>query len=418
MKRFVSMVLALVLCLMVTGVSLAQEEVVTIEYWQYYYESKAVLMDELIAQFEQENPDIKVVHQTFPYDSYEAKIAAAIAAGEAPDIINLFYGWVPKYVKSGVLQPLPEGSFSPEIIERDFAPMVQINKFDGKYYTIPIAVRTLGLFYNKDILAENGFDAPPATLDEMLKIAVACTQRDANGVLTREGMTFQPDGQLHGFFRPVLLKLFGVPAISDDHRTILWNSSEEGYKAFEWLCALATEHKVGENNFMTNDATAFMNGAAAMSIDGSYRLGSLAKAEGLNYGVAPMPENNGNRSSFGTFWTNGILSGTTGKKLEAAEKFLAYITSEPVMKVFTQRVGEIGARVSLTGDADLLADENLRPFIEMLPYADSYFYVDEAADRQIVCDAIDMVCLEGADPREALDYAVQEAQALLDNYWN
>ena len=137
------------------------EEPVTIEYWQYYFESKVALIDELIAQFEAENPGIKVNHQHFPYDSYQEKIAASVAAGEGPDIVNLFYGWVPKYVKSGVLQPLPAGSFSPEAIEAEFAPMVTINKFDGVYYTIPTAVRTLGLLYNKDILAENGYEAPP-----------------------------------------------------------------------------------------------------------------------------------------------------------------------------------------------------------------------------------------------------------------
>ena len=53
----------------------------------------------------------------------------------------------------------------------------------------------------------------------------------------------------------------------------------------------------------------------------------------------------------------------------------------------------------------------------MLPYADSYFYVDEAADRKIVVDAIDQVLLNGMDPREVLDWAVGEAQALLDSYW-
>lgn len=48
-------------------------------YWQYFYESKVNLIDELIKEFEAENPGIKVVHQNFPYDNYEQKLAAAIA---------------------------------------------------------------------------------------------------------------------------------------------------------------------------------------------------------------------------------------------------------------------------------------------------------------------------------------------------
>lgn len=414
-KLSLFLVLTLVLSLF-APLAMAEEKVV-IEYWQYYFESKIALMDELIAEFNAANPGIEVRQQHFPYDSFQEKLAASVAAGEGPDIVNLFYGWVPKYVKSGVLQPLPSGSFSPETIEAEFAPMVSTNKFDGVYYTIPTAVRTLGLLYNKDILAENGYDAPPATLEEMVEMAVKMTRRNDAGELQIEGLTFQPDGQLHGFFRPVLLRLFGQAPLSEDLKTVLWNASEAGYEAFKWMTDLATVHKVGEVNFMTNDATAFRNGAAAMSIDGSYRLSALETDGKLNYGVAPIPSHNGNTSSFGTFWTNGILAGVEGKELEAAEKFLAFLTSEPVMKTWTQRIGEIGARTSIAQDAELLQDEKLAPFIAMLPVADSYFYVDEAADRKIVVDAVDMVLLNDMDPREVLDWAVQEAQALLDSYW-
>lgn len=412
-----SFLIALTLLLALFAPMIQAEEPVTIEYWQYYFESKVALMDELIAEFEAANPGIKVKHQHFPYDSFQEKLAAAVAANEGPDIVNLFYGWVPKYVKSGVLQPLPAGSFSAETIEKEFAPMVTINKFDGVYYTIPIAVRTLGLLYNKDILAENGYDAPPATLDELVEMAVKMTRRSDSGEMQLEGLTFQPDGQLHGFFRPVLLNLFGQKPLSDDLKTVLWNQSEAGYQAFQWLIDLATVHKVGEVNFMTNDATAFRNGAAAMSIDGSYRLSALEKDGTLNYGVAPIPSHEGRQSSFGTFWTNGILAGTQGKELEASEKFLAFLTSEPVMKTWTKRIGEIGARTCIAQDEELLADEKLASFIQMLPVAGSYFYVDEAADRKIVVDAVDMVILNDMDPREVLDWAVQEAQALLDSYW-
>lgn len=394
------------------------EEIVTIEYWQYFYESKVNFIDELIAEFEAANPGIQVKHQTFPYDSYQEKLAASIAAGEGPTIVNLFYGWVPKYVKSGVLSELPHSSFAPEVIESEFAPMVQINKIDGKYYTIPTAVRTLGLLYNKDLLAKHGFDAPPATLDELVEMAVACTERDANGTLQVEGLTFQPTGQLHTYFRPVLLEQFGQPAMSEDYKQVLWNASEGGYQAFEWMVDLVRKHGVGENNFMTDDVTAFRQGAAAMSIDGSFRLGTLAGDTELNYGVAVLPTHNGVQKSFSSFWTNGILAGVEGKELEAAEKFLTFLTSEDVMKRWTLRIGEIGARVSIADDAELLANERLAPFIEMLPYATSYFYVDEAADRQVVVDAIDMVLVGGMEPRDALDASVEAAQAILDAYWN
>ena len=83
--------------------TVAAAEPVTIEYWQYFYETKVNLMDELIAEFQKNNSNITVVQKHFPYDSYQQKVAAAVSAGTGPDIINLYYGWVPKYVKSGTL---------------------------------------------------------------------------------------------------------------------------------------------------------------------------------------------------------------------------------------------------------------------------------------------------------------------------
>lgn len=395
------------------------EDVVTIEYWQYFYESKVKLMDQLIAEFEEANPGIKVVHKNFPYDSYQQKVATSIASGKGPDIINLYYGWVPKYVKAGTLQELPTDAFPHEMIESEFAPMVQVNKIEGKYYTIPTAVRTLSLFWNKDIFVENGLDPekPPQNLDELLDFAKKTTKRE-NGALVVEGLTFQPSGQLHAWFRPVLLKQFGQEAISEDNKKVLWNASEAGYEAFQFLVDLAKKHQVGENNFFTDDVTAFMSGKAAMHIDGSYRLGTLEKnAQDLNYGVTALPQHNGIDASFASFWTNGITKNVAGAKLEASKKFLQYLTSPEVMTRWTKDVGEIGARIEIAENKELLENKNLRPFIEQLPVAISYFYVDESADRKALIDAIDKVLLNDVDPKEALDEAVKQVQEILDDYW-
>ncbi|HET9000951.1 MAG TPA: extracellular solute-binding protein, partial [bacterium] len=97
----------------------------TVTYWQYFFESKVKLMDVLIKQFEAQNPGIHVVQETFPYDSYNQKVASAVPAGQGPDVVNLFYGWLPLYVDSGYVQPLPESAFPVSQIEREFVPMVK-----------------------------------------------------------------------------------------------------------------------------------------------------------------------------------------------------------------------------------------------------------------------------------------------------
>ncbi|MDE0199643.1 MAG: extracellular solute-binding protein, partial [Caldilineaceae bacterium] len=84
------------------------DEVVEIEYWQYNFAARVDAMDQLIAQFEEANPNIKVVHNAdIPYAEFRDKIAASVPAGVGPDVATLFYGWQSVWIDSGYLVPLP-----------------------------------------------------------------------------------------------------------------------------------------------------------------------------------------------------------------------------------------------------------------------------------------------------------------------
>jgi len=160
---------------------------VEIEYWQYIFDARITAMDTLIANFEAANPGITVKQSTFPYADYRTKVAAAIPAGQGPDVVQLFYGWLNDYVAADLIQPLPTDVFPVERIEAEFFPMVQAMKIDGNYMALPTAVRSLALFYNTKLFAEAGITAPPATLDEMVSIAEKLTKKDGAGNIDGRG---------------------------------------------------------------------------------------------------------------------------------------------------------------------------------------------------------------------------------------
>ncbi len=389
------------------------QETVTIEYWQYYYESKVKLMDELIKEFEAQNPGIKVKHVHYPYEQYNEKVAASVAAGKGPDVINLYYGWLPLYVDSGFLQPLPADAFPAEEIEKEFLPIVRAAKLDGKYYVLPVAVRTLALLYNKDIFAEVGVTEPPKTWDELVEVGKKTVVWDGNK-LERVGFYFNTGGQGHHWFREVLVRQAGGQPLSDDNKQVLWNS-EAGKKAFKWWIGLQTKHKIGQMGFLEDDVTAFKAGKAAMVIDGSFRLGNL-KDVPFDFASAPLPVGpNGEPYTMGSFWANGITKKATGAKLEAAVKFLKFLTTPEVMERWTEAVGELPARPEVA--EKFKDDPKMKGFIDGLPYANATFFVDEKKDRQAIIDAVDKVILEGADPDQALDEAAKKVQALYDEFW-
>ncbi|KIL45792.1 extracellular solute-binding protein [Jeotgalibacillus soli] len=395
------------------------DAVVEIDYWQYAFDSKVNLMDELIAEFEEANPDIKVNQTNFPYEQYNEKVAAQVPAGNGPNVINLFYGWVPLYVDSGYLQPLPQDEFPHEEIEEEFFPMVEATKLDDEYWTIPTAVRTLALFYNKDLFEEAGLDPeqPPTNWDELVDYSKQLTKRDANDRLEQAGMAWEPSQQGHHWFRDALIYQAGGEGLSEDRQTIKWDDSPAGFEAFQYWLDFPLTHKVAERNFYTDDVTAFMTGHAAMNIDGSFRLGTLQNdAPDLNYGIAPLPSKN-EEATQSSFWTNGITATTEGAELEASVKFLKFLTSDEVMERWLEEIGELPAKQKVAQQDKYLQDERYGAFIEQLPNAQAHFFIDETRERDLVIRAVDRVLLEGVDPKEAYDELVEDTQALFDEYW-
>ena len=391
---------------------------VEIDYWQYFFKERVEAMDALIKQFEVANPDITVKQTTFPYADYQTKVAAAIPAGEGPDLVQLYYGWLAQYMKAGLLQPLPSDAFNPAEIDRDFFPIVRNMKVDGQYYALPTAVRSLALFWNKKLFKEAGLDPekPPQTLDELVEMARKLTKRDAAGNLLVEGVTTDLTMQDQHWVREVLVRQFGGQPYSDDNRTVAYDD-EAGIKAANWYADLISKEKVAEIGFLTDQPTAFKSGKAGITIDGSFRLGAFDGQKGLEYGVAELPAYNGKRSNFSSYWVNGITSKAKDAKRDAAVKFLKFVTTPEAMELWLHTVGELPARVSVAAKESNRNDPKYGPFIRGLEYAHATDFVDELAQRKVMIDLFDRITLQKTSPADAVRIAAEEEQKILDaNY--
>ncbi|QUW22823.1 extracellular solute-binding protein [Sporosarcina sp. Marseille-Q4063] len=395
-------------------------EEIVLEYWQYAFDAKVKLMDELIKEFEADNPGIKVKQTNFPYDQYNEKVAAQVPAGKGPDVINLFYGWVPKYVDSGYLQPLPQEAFPHEEIESEFFPLVEATKLDGEYWTIPTAVRTLALFYNKDLFEEAGLDpnSPPKDWDELQEYAEKLTKADGSGRLEQSGMAWEPSQQGHQWLRDGLTRQAGGEVLSEDKKSVIWGDDAAGLEAFKYWLSFPTDLGTSEVGFYTDDVTAFLTEKVAMNVDGSFRIGTIkSDAPDLNYAVAPLPGDK-EQSTNASFWTNGITAKVEGEKLEAATKFLKFLTSKETMEKWIDATGELPAKKEVAMQDKYVNDEVYGAFINSLPFANAHFFVDETEERQLVIDAADKVLLKGMDVEEAYKELVEETKILHESYWS
>lgn len=392
---------------------------VEIEYWQYYFDARVEAMDTLIENFEAANPDITVTMTHFPYADYRTKVAAAIPAGEGPDVVQLFYGWLNDYVQAELIQPLPADSFPAAQIDEEFFPMVQAMKDGDAYWALPTAVRSLALFYNKRLFEEAGITSPPETLDEMMEAAAALTKFDGAGNITQVGITAGMTAQDHHWWREGLIRQFGGEPYVDDYQTVNYNS-EAGQAAVDFYTNMFMgENPVSAIGFMDEPQAAFKAGRAGMHIDGSFRIGSLNGTRGLEWGVTELPANaDGTRSNYSSYWVNAITTKAQGEKYDAAVKFMAYITSDEAMQVWLDTVGELPAKPSVGMTEANANDETFGPFIRGLAYANTTKFANESGQRQLMVEMVERIQLEGMDPAESLAIAAEAEQALLDEYYS
>ncbi len=393
-------------------------DAVEIEYWQYFFDARVTAMEQLIESFEAANPDITVKMTHFPYADYRTKVAAAIPAGEGPDVVQLFYGWLNDYIAAELIQPLPADVFDPATIDAEFFPMVQAMKGDGAYYALPTAVRSLALFYNERLFDEAGIESPPETLDEFIEVAKKLTKKDGAGNITQVGITTGMTAQDHHWFREGLVRQFGGEPYLDDYHTVNYNS-DAGMEALKFYTDLEKVHEVTASGFMDEPQAAFKAGRAGMHIDGSFRIGSLNGVRGLKWGVTELPAtSDGVRSNYSSYWVNGITTKAEGEKYDAAVKFMQYITSDDAMQVWLDVVGELPAKPSVGLTESNANDPTYGPFIRGLAYAHTTKFANESAQRQVLVDLVARTDIEGQPLEDSLAVAVAEEQKILDDYYD
>jgi len=391
---------------------------VEIEYWQYFFEARVTAMDQLIENFEAANPGITVNMTHFPYADYRTRTAVAIPAGEGPDVVQLFYGWLNDYIEAELIQPLPADVFPVEEINADFFPMVQAMEVGGQYYALPTAVRSLALFYNRRLFEAAGIENPPATLEELVETAAALTERDGAGNITQVGITTGMTAQDHHWWREVLIRQFGGEPYLDDYQTVNYNT-EAGLAALDFYTSLEDEHGVTASGFMDEPQAAFRAGRAGMHIDGSFRIGALNDTRGLDWGVAELPAGpDGTQSNYSSYWVNAITTKAEGERYDASVLFMDYITSPEAMQIWLEVVGELPARVDVGMTEENANDPVYGPFIRGLEYAHTTIFADESAQRQIVMDMVARTDIEDQPLADSLAVAAEAEQELLSEYYN
>ncbi|EHR8836632.1 sugar ABC transporter substrate-binding protein [Escherichia coli] len=117
---------------------------------------------QLVTEFEKNNPGIKVEIELTPYDQYFIKLSSAVGGNVAPDVFWMNMLNFQQYVKNGMLQPLSgylKDSASPRL--DDFVKSsVEAYQYQSQQYAIPRDIDAIAVWYNKKLFDQAGVTYP------------------------------------------------------------------------------------------------------------------------------------------------------------------------------------------------------------------------------------------------------------------
>ncbi len=242
----------------------------------------------LIQQFEAANPNIVVQVTTTSWDAHFAKLDAAKAAGNLPDIV---YTWQPNtaaLMAKGMLADVTDvyNALGPDNFP---AGERQVLSADGKMYAIPFIGYPHALWYRKDWFSQAGLQ-PPQSWDDILTAAKALTNKDHFGICLF-------DKGLDAYYVTDLMLAAGAQAFDAQGNVTI--NSPATIKVLSFIKTINDQQltPAGWTAMNMDDAKLpFIAGKCAMKIDSASFLGALQQNNPdllAKVGVVPIPLNGG-----------------------------------------------------------------------------------------------------------------------------
>ncbi len=355
--------------------SAASAEPVEIEFIQWWgAEGGGEYLDELVAKFEAENPDITVKLTTLPFSDSQTTIIASKATNTMPDVLGMNPPWTRSFYDMGILAPLDDlmaadASFNQEdYYQASFAPI------DGNIYLAPVVTTAFYLYYNKTMFADAGLDLP-TNWQELADYALELTDPANN----QYGMTLTMSEQEAA--NSSILSLYPL-LYAANGRTLVDGvytvETDEMRASMELISQFNTEGSLLPGTTSKGETTMveeFSIGNTAMMITHSGQILVVNdRNPDLDLGIVAIPSIDGTTDPELRHhgWDVGISSGSEHK--EEAWRFISFMINEENMADMCNQMQKLPAMYSVELDyvdeypavADTLAETNKYEMVEEL----------------------------------------------------
>jgi len=365
MKKFLSIVLALVLTMSLCAAAVAAEsiQVAAIET-AYGSEIWAKVAEAFTAQ-----TGIEV--DLITDKNLEDVIGAAMQGGEFPDVIHLATGrpagLTEQFIKDNNMAEITdvlsmtvpgEDKLVKDKIAGGFTDTSLTNPYnDGKTYMAPMFYSPCGLFYNAGLFEEKGW-AVPKTWDEMWALGETAK---AEGIYL---FTYPTAGYFDAFLYALMYSVGGTEFFeaATHYAEGVWQT-EEAKTCFDIIGKLAsytnpiTPAQANNQDFTQNQQLVLDNKALFMP-NGTWIVGEMAeapRAEGFKWGMTALPAVAEGGAGYSYTWFEQAWIPAGAMNQDAAKQFIAFLYSDVACEIFASA----GAIQPVLGIADKLEGDNV-----------------------------------------------------------
>ncbi|BAP84635.1 sugar ABC transporter substrate-binding protein [Paucilactobacillus hokkaidonensis JCM 18461] len=346
MKRFRQLLLLVLFLAAVATLSAcsnkqtdASSDRVTITFWHGMTGERKTELNQMISDFNKSQSKYKVVGSSQgDFAGVQQKITAAAKSKTLPTIAQTTYTNVPNYVKGGFVT-----SFDPYISKSDLSDIypafLQATMYQGKRYSMPFSKSARILFYNKDLLKQEGLSVPTTWADiqndgERLKAkGITAMAFDQSFVSELDGLTYQSGSQL----------LSSKPTV-DSKQTlaathVIWDMLQEG------TATTAGTDGYGSTKFFAGKTLFYSGSSAAISTI------QASTPKGMHWGTATLPSYQGKQAT-GIAGNDIVMfkSASTAQRKGSAA-FVKYLMSNKQTIKWAEKTGYVPLTKSAQKDA-------------------------------------------------------------------
>ncbi len=396
---------------------------VTITFYNYNLASASAGADatrELLKEFMDANPNIKVEGIPVPSNEILSRVQADIVAGQQPDVAQLVFRdliYIANDLGANALEDMVPAKELSEHLSGMIPQGLELGKFDGKTYGLAYTFSTPILYYNADLFRQAGLDPdqPPKTWADVKAAGEAINQKTG-----KNGFFPGAYGPVDGTFVYQAIEMSNGGNVRDGNTlTFADGGALEAVKMLRDMVDSGAHARIDVGSHMDTMAS----GNLGMFLYTSAVQNSLSKSAKGNFDlrVTAMP-------SFGDKPTRPTNSGSAlyvfskdPAKQRAAYELLKFLTSKHAYTIITSKIGYLPLRLDIVDDPQYLGDwvkanPMIRPNLEQLSRLTANVAFPGPNYRQvekIMMDGVREAIFGEADAEAVLKQAQADAQSLM-----